>query len=383
MPERHLAHLARASPGSGEARAEHLSRLRARTNRDVLRPRRIDAVARRRLALPRPRSKSRTRRHDRPAAVGAVADSRSAGYLGHRAVGMWRLRSFPAHSWRHGRPRPRRPVPRARPVVPPVCAALAVDRGAVPRRVDAGAGSRHRLRPRATRDRAGSHDLGIRRPDRTGTRPERSPDAGARRVRHRQSGHLPTVLHLRDAARMGDRVGVTMTWRLHVVHTTRFAYDSAAHASYNEARLTPPTLLSQVTLESRIEIEPPTSVYRYHDYWATHVSAFDLDDSHDELVVTATSTVETLDPEPRLEESVSWLTLQHPTTTDRFAEYLAPTTRTSVDDELVDEVRAFVNADSSELSPHETALRISSWIHDAVEYVPGATGVQTSAREAW
>ena len=174
-----------------------------------------------------------------------------------------------------------------------------------------------------------------------------------------------------------------MTWRLHVVHTTRFAYESAAHASYNEARLTPPTLLSQVTLESRIEIEPPTSVYRYHDYWATHVSAFDLDDSHDELVVTATSTVETLDPEPRLEESVSWLTLQHPTTTDRFAEYLAPTTRTSVDDELVDEVRAFVNADSSELSPHETALRISSWIHDAVEYVPGATGVQTSAREAW
>ncbi len=47
-----------------------------------------------------------------------------------------------------------------------------------------------------------------------------------------------------------------MSWRLKVVHTTRFAYATAAHASYNEARLTPPTLPSQTTLESRIEIEP-------------------------------------------------------------------------------------------------------------------------------
>ena len=170
-----------------------------------------------------------------------------------------------------------------------------------------------------------------------------------------------------------------MSWRLKIVHTTRFAYDSAAHASYNEARLTPPTLLTQTTLESRIEIEPPAPVYRYHDYWGTHVSAFDLDDEHSELVVTATSTVETTKYAPRPEPSITWLALQHPTTTDRFAEYLAQTSRTAVDDELVAEVREQVQG----LSPNETALKISSWLHNAVEYVPGSTGVQTSAREAW
>jgi transglutaminase-like putative cysteine protease len=170
-----------------------------------------------------------------------------------------------------------------------------------------------------------------------------------------------------------------MSWRLKIVHTTRFAYDSVAHASYNEARLTPPTLLTQTTLESRIEIEPPAPIYRYHDYWATQVSAFDLDDEHSELVVTATSTVETTKHAPRPEPSISWLALQHPTTTDRFAEYLAQTTRTAVDDELVAEMREQVQ----DMSPNETALRISSWIHDAVEYMPGSTGVQTSAREAW
>ncbi|HZV24710.1 MAG TPA: transglutaminase N-terminal domain-containing protein, partial [Acidothermaceae bacterium] len=146
-----------------------------------------------------------------------------------------------------------------------------------------------------------------------------------------------------------------MSWRLKIVHTTRFAYDSVAHASYNEARLTPPTLLTQTTLESRVEIEPAAPLYRYHDYWGTHVSAFDLDDEHSELVVTATSTVETTKHAPRPEPSITWLALQHPTTTDRFAEYLAQTTRTAVDDELVAEVREQVH----DLSPNETALRIS------------------------
>src|SRR5450631_3653109 len=174
-----------------------------------------------------------------------------------------------------------------------------------------------------------------------------------------------------------------MSWRLRVVHTTRFAYESAAHASYNEARLTPPTLLTQTTLETGIAIDPPTPMYRYLDYWGTHVSAFDLDESHNQLVVTATSTIETTEPKSKPVTSVTWLSLQHPTTTDRFAEFLAPTTRTAVDDELVAEVTSRLNEGGQELSPNETALGISSFVHQPVEYVPGSTGVQTSAREAW
>jgi transglutaminase-like putative cysteine protease len=170
-----------------------------------------------------------------------------------------------------------------------------------------------------------------------------------------------------------------VSWRLKVVHTTRFAYATTAHASYNEARLTPPTLPSQTTLESRIEIEPTAPLYRYHDYWGTQVSAFDLDNEHSELMVRATSTIETEKPLARLEGPLGWLELQRPKTTDKFAEYLAQTTRSAVDDELVAEVREEVQG----MSPTETALRVSSWIHDAVEYMPGSTGVQTSAREAW
>jgi transglutaminase-like putative cysteine protease len=170
-----------------------------------------------------------------------------------------------------------------------------------------------------------------------------------------------------------------MTWRLQIRHTTRFSYGSKANASYNEARLTPLTLPSQTTLESRIEVEPAATIYRYHDYWGTHVSAFDLQEAHAQLVVTATSTVETEDPTPRLLPAVDWSVLYDPATLDRFSELLAPTQRTALDDEIVNEVTEHVAG----LTPSEAAASVGSWVHDQVSYVPGSTGVQTSAREAW
>lgn len=172
---------------------------------------------------------------------------------------------------------------------------------------------------------------------------------------------------------------MTVTWRLQIVHATRFVYEATAHASYNEARLTPPTLPTQTTLDSRLEVEPAAPIYRYHDYWGTQVSAFDLEEAHATLVVTATSAVETTEPGERSAPYADWATLRSDATLDRFAELLAPTPRTAIDDDLVTEVEEKVVG----LSPSETALLIASFVHDAVEYVPGSTGVQTSAREAW
>ena len=41
-------------------------------------------------------------------------------------------------------------------------------------------------------------------------------------------------------------------WRLRVSHETRFDYDAPARASYNEARMSPPTLPRQTTLSARL-----------------------------------------------------------------------------------------------------------------------------------
>ena len=76
-----------------------------------------------------------------------------------------------------------------------------------------------------------------------------------------------------------------MSWRLRIEHTTKVVYTGLVRTSFNEARMTPLTLPTQTTLESRVTAGPGVPVWTYNDYWGTHVSVFDLPDPHDDLVI--------------------------------------------------------------------------------------------------
>ena len=84
-----------------------------------------------------------------------------------------------------------------------------------------------------------------------------------------------------------------MGWRLRIKHITGFTYAGTAHASYNEARMTPISASGQNTLFSQVECSPAAATWRYRDYWGTQVTVFDLQRPHEQLRVTATSLVET------------------------------------------------------------------------------------------
>ena len=60
--------------------------------------------------------------------------------------------------------------------------------------------------------------------------------------------------------------------------------------------MTPATAGGQHLLASRLEIRPDARPLRYVDYWGTQVHAFDVHVPHTELMVTATSVVETAGP---------------------------------------------------------------------------------------
>jgi transglutaminase-like putative cysteine protease len=167
-----------------------------------------------------------------------------------------------------------------------------------------------------------------------------------------------------------------MGWRLRIRHVTGFTYAGTAHASYNEARMTPMTGAGQTTLFSQIECAPPASTWRYRDYWGTQVSVFDLQRPHQQLRVTATSLVETAERVPP-KGSATWDQLK--STVDEFAELLAPTELTTVDTELA----AIARAVAGDKPPAEAARAIADWVRSTVEYEPGSTGVRTSAQEAW
>ncbi len=167
-----------------------------------------------------------------------------------------------------------------------------------------------------------------------------------------------------------------MSWRIAVRHRTGYQYGAPARASYNEVRMTPATTGGQHLLTSRLDIRPDARPLRYVDYWGTQVHAFDVHVPHDELVVTATSVVETAAPVSA--PDIGWDTLTSPAVRDRFAELLAPSKYVLAEDE-VDAVARSLRAAGS---PAETGRAAVHWVNETLDYVRGATSVGTTSAEA-
>ena len=166
-------------------------------------------------------------------------------------------------------------------------------------------------------------------------------------------------------------------WRLRVVHTTGYAYQSPVIASYNEARLTPRSDTRQNVILNRVETIPATRSYRYIDYWGTAVTAFDLHAPHADLTVTSSSVVETERPEPPVAE-VSWSDLDSEAVIDRFDELLRPTPHTPPSKRVTSVTKKIAKT----YEPAEAVVAAAKWVRGELDYLPGTTGVHTSGLDA-
>ena len=167
-------------------------------------------------------------------------------------------------------------------------------------------------------------------------------------------------------------------WRMRVVHTTGYAYQSAVTASYNEARLTPRSDTRQNLIINRIETIPTTRSFRYIDYWGTDVTVFDLHAPHVDLTVTSSSVVETEEPEPVPILEDGWSELRSEAVIDRFDELLRPTHHTPVSKRVV----SIADKIAKSHKPREAVVAAAKWVHDELEYLPGTTGVRSSGLDA-
>lgn len=168
--------------------------------------------------------------------------------------------------------------------------------------------------------------------------------------------------------------------RLRIVHRTGFDYAEPATASYNEARMLPYSGGEQYVLHAALDIRPGATQHAYVDYWGTRVSTFEVLKPHRELSVTATSVVE-VRPLPGRGAEPTWEELAVIRASSvPFVEFTTQSDAT----EPPEEVAALAASIAAEGLPvGETALEISRAIGDAVEYVTGVTGVNSTAREAW
>jgi transglutaminase-like putative cysteine protease len=173
---------------------------------------------------------------------------------------------------------------------------------------------------------------------------------------------------------------LSVGWRLRIEHSTRVRYAGPVLTSFNEARMTPLTLPTQITLESRVTVGPGVHVWTYNDYWGTYVSVFDLPDAHDDLLIRATSTVETEGPaEIPATGRADWEGLRAAATDGRLLEFLLPTRLTTVTPEICQGALSEIEG----MAPDAAAAAISRRVRSHVTYMPGATGVRTDAQEAW
>jgi transglutaminase-like putative cysteine protease len=170
-----------------------------------------------------------------------------------------------------------------------------------------------------------------------------------------------------------------MGWRLRVTHTTEVRYTGPARASFNEVRMTPLTLPSQVTLESRVSAGPGVPVWTYCDYWGTFVSVFDIGEPHQSLTIRAQATVETGTATAPEAPVPSWPELRAQAAPGRLLEFLLPTPLTTV---TPDAAAAVLDAVPG-ADPAQTAEGIAARVRSQVRYMAGATGVRTDAQEAW
>jgi len=149
-----------------------------------------------------------------------------------------------------------------------------------------------------------------------------------------------------------------MSWRIAIRHRTSYKYAEPVRASYNEARLTPPSVDGQHTLQATLAVTPAVRPLRYVDYWGTAVDAFDIHVPHTELVVLATSMVETALPR-RVPAGISWSELAGPGVQDRFGELLAASSFVTAEPELTELGRSL----RAESAPVQAGLRIAEWTH--------------------
>lgn len=171
---------------------------------------------------------------------------------------------------------------------------------------------------------------------------------------------------------------LTLGWKISIKHTSEYVYADNVTASYNEARMTPLSSLTQSVLDSEFKVTPQTSLFKYIDYWGTLVNAFEIQEIHRALIIVSSSVVETSSLD-QLDNSVTWSELDNPSTWDSFSEYFSFTP-------YVCEIPDFIEI-SQELrkleSPFQAAEKVCDVLREMLTYNAGSTSVSGNAKDAW
>ena len=171
----------------------------------------------------------------------------------------------------------------------------------------------------------------------------------------------------------------------HVIHATRYSYESPVSHSLNEIRLTPRALAAQEVRRNDIRVEPePAFMYARKDYYGNDVNSFELLEKHDRLHITAESIVNVGSPSLERQSTISWkdaqtaIVSQTDDASIEASEFIYNSPHVSVTPQLAEYAAPSFVAGKSLIEALED---LTHRIHQDFKYKPQSTSISTPLTE--
>jgi len=172
----------------------------------------------------------------------------------------------------------------------------------------------------------------------------------------------------------------TMAWTLRVEHRSLYRYEGNVVASFNEVRMLPSSGQHQFVLERALQVQPRASILPYTDYWRTLTHVIEVHEPHAQLEIVARSRVQTGTAAWTPALGLDWCSLRSPEFQDLYAETLAPTPRTDLED--VPELAQLADGLRRSRTATEAVEGAIDAVRSRLRYRPGATQTETRAQDA-
>lgn len=173
-----------------------------------------------------------------------------------------------------------------------------------------------------------------------------------------------------------------------IVHSTTYTYQVPVRVCHNIVMLHPRHDGATHPQNYRVLVKPhPEFVARREDYFGNQVQTFSLNESHRQLLVSASGKVDVVYPElPVPEQTQSWqvvrdqVLVQYDPNWFEVCQYRFDSPRVTVEPQFLDYARVSFRSNRPIL---EAALELTHRIHQDFEYDPRATEVHTPTTKAF
>lgn len=168
---------------------------------------------------------------------------------------------------------------------------------------------------------------------------------------------------------------------LTVIHRTTFLYAGPVQDSFNEVRLHPVSDSNQQCRNFQLLLTPKAPTRAYADFYGNMVHYFDVPSVHNQLIIEASSTVETIPLADRPSiPAVPTADLERSTEREMLAEFYNSSHYVPLDVEMWREAQDALAEGRGDI--WGDVRRLGQHIYRTFAYRPRTTGVNTRATEA-